>query len=188
MKINQIVGEHKKGFRAKKYARKPVNAIGPKKPPKKPEPIQSQGPVGPGDTKLGEGGTFADAKIVANDGKTITVAMPDGTQIQKPLASALSKDEQGHDIFNMQTKTAMGAPATPEQSPEEKFKPGSDIQVNTGEPIEEEGGDENDPSLATASMPEVNQEPEPAPVAERSERGTRSNVELESMLRIAGLR
>lgn len=49
MKINQIVGEHKKGFKAKKYAKKPVNAIGPKKPAKKPEPITAQGPVGPGD-------------------------------------------------------------------------------------------------------------------------------------------
>lgn len=49
MKINQIVGEHKKGFRAKKYAKKPINTIAPKKP----EPIKPQGPVGPGD-KLNE--------------------------------------------------------------------------------------------------------------------------------------
>lgn len=253
MKIKQIVGEHKKGFRAKKYARKPTNTIAPKKP----EPIKAQGPVGPGDIKVNEGadlqevarihqelmnsnpqyaaevqaknlslirgigpeaqkhnqavwqqiamlqqkyatvkeddleemGTMADAKIVANDGKTITVALPDGTQIQKPMASALSKDEQGNDVFNIQTKTAAGAPAQPEQSPEQKFKPGSDISVNTGEPIEEEGGDENDPSLATASTPEVNQQPEPTPVAERQQRGSnKSNIELESMLRIAGLR
>lgn len=248
MKIKQIVGEHKKGFRAKKYAKKPTNTIAPKKP----EPIKAQGPVGPGDVKLNEDvasihqelmnsnpqyaaeikaknlslirglgpeaqqhnqavwqqigmlqqkyapvqeadleetGAFADAKIVANDGKTITVAMPDGTQIQKPMASALSKDEQGNDIFNLQTKTAAGAPAQPELSPEQKFKAGADIQVNTGEPIEEEGGDENDPSLATTASPEINQQPEPTPVAERRERGSRtSNVELEAMLRIAGLR
>lgn len=49
MKINQIVGEHKKGFRAKKYAKKPTNTIAPKKP----EPIKPQVPVGPGD-KLNE--------------------------------------------------------------------------------------------------------------------------------------
>lgn len=42
MKVKQIVGEHKKGFRAKKYARKPTNTIAPKKP----EPIKPQGPVG----------------------------------------------------------------------------------------------------------------------------------------------
>lgn len=49
MKIKQIVGEHKKGFRAKKYAKKPQNTIAPKKP----EPIKPQGPVGAGD-KLNE--------------------------------------------------------------------------------------------------------------------------------------
>ena len=39
MKINQVVSEHAKGMRAKKYARKPVNPVAPKKPEgtKKPE-------------------------------------------------------------------------------------------------------------------------------------------------------
>lgn len=32
MKIHHIVGEHKKGVRAKKYNKKPINTIGPKKP------------------------------------------------------------------------------------------------------------------------------------------------------------
>lgn len=32
MKVNQVVGEHAKGMRAKKYARKPVNPVAPKKP------------------------------------------------------------------------------------------------------------------------------------------------------------
>jgi len=45
MKVNQIVGEHKKGFRAKKYASKPKNTIAPKKP----EPIKPVGTVKPGD-------------------------------------------------------------------------------------------------------------------------------------------
>jgi hypothetical protein len=41
MKVNQIVGEHSKGMRAKKYARKPINSIAPKKPeaPKKAEKV-----------------------------------------------------------------------------------------------------------------------------------------------------
>lgn len=32
MKVNQVVGEHAKGMRAKKYARKPINPVAPKKP------------------------------------------------------------------------------------------------------------------------------------------------------------
>lgn len=32
MKVNQVVGEHTKGMRAKKYARKPINPVAPKKP------------------------------------------------------------------------------------------------------------------------------------------------------------
>lgn len=32
MKVNQVVSEHAKGMRAKKYARKPVNPVAPKKP------------------------------------------------------------------------------------------------------------------------------------------------------------
>ena len=45
MKVKQVVGEHKKGFRAKKYASKPKNTIAPKKP----EPIKPVGTVKPGD-------------------------------------------------------------------------------------------------------------------------------------------
>jgi hypothetical protein len=39
MKVNQVVSEHAKGMRAKKYARKPINPVAPKKPEgtKKPE-------------------------------------------------------------------------------------------------------------------------------------------------------
>ena len=42
MKVKQVVGEHKKGFRAKKYASKPKSYI---------EPIKPQGPVAPGEQK-----------------------------------------------------------------------------------------------------------------------------------------
>lgn len=48
MKVNQIIGEHKKGFRAKKYASKPKKYI---------EPIKPQGPVGAGE-KVNEGLTI----------------------------------------------------------------------------------------------------------------------------------
>ncbi len=42
MKVKQVVGEHKKGFRAKKYASKPKPYI---------EPVKPQGPVAPSEQK-----------------------------------------------------------------------------------------------------------------------------------------
>lgn len=40
MKVNQIIGEHKKGFRAKKYTKKTQHTI---------EPVKPKKPVGPGE-------------------------------------------------------------------------------------------------------------------------------------------
>ena len=42
MKVKQIVGEHKKGFRAKKYTKKTQHTI---------EPVKPKKPVGPGEEK-----------------------------------------------------------------------------------------------------------------------------------------
>lgn len=135
MKVNQIVGEHKKGMRAKKYARKPFNTIGPKKP----EP-----PKAPDETTVGEdlgSMTNTSGKVIANDGKTITVAMPDGTQIQKPITpDTMATDPQGKPVVNLATQQTMGA-TQPQQSPQDMFAKGKDITVNTGKPIEEIGGD-----------------------------------------------
>lgn len=66
MKVKQVVGEHKKGFRAKKYARKPINAIAPQKP---------QGPVS-------ESTPVAVGKVNAvNPDGTVSITDPQGNQI-----------------------------------------------------------------------------------------------------------
>lgn len=142
MKVNQIVSEHKKGHRAKKYTKKPGSAIGTKKA----EPIKPQGPLKVGQVNEA---TLSTGKVVANDGKTITVAMPDGTQIQKPI-TAVSNDPQGNPVFNLVSTPAPGqAPGTPTpQTPQQKYPTGSNMPVNTGAPVEEEhddiGGDKTD--------------------------------------------
>jgi hypothetical protein len=132
MKVNQIVGEHKKGMRAKKYARKPINAIAPKKPESPKGPEQANEDIG--------SMTGSAAKVIANDGKSITVAMPDGTQIQKPIGpNMLATDQQGKPIVNLSTQQP-GQPAVPpatQQNPQDMFAKGKDITVNTGKPIEE---------------------------------------------------
>lgn len=139
MKVSQIVSEHKKGVRAMKYAKKPQNTIAPKKPQK---------PVGASD-EVKEGAAIQ-GEIVANDGKTITVAMPDGTQIQKPIAAAINKDAQGNATFNVMTPTASGAaPSTP-QTPEQEFQRGQRIDINTGSDSTATMGEEqgSDPQMS----------------------------------------
>ncbi len=71
-----------------------------------------------------------DAKIVANDGKTITIAMPDGTQIQKPVATAIAQDQQGQTVFNLTSQPGQTANAAQQQS-QQKLTPGATIPVNT---------------------------------------------------------
>lgn len=130
MKVNQIVSEHKKGRRAIKYTKKPASTA-----------IKPQGPVKPGQ-EVNEA-TLSTGKVVANDGKTITVAMPDGTQIQKPI-TAVAKDEQGKPVFNLVTPQVPGqTPGAPQaaQTPQQQYPMGSNMPVNTGEPMEEEGED-----------------------------------------------
>ena len=127
MKVKQIVGEHKKGFRAKKYAKKPVNTIAPKKP--------EANTIKPGD-KVDEDMTATQGKIVANDGKTITVGLPDGTQIQKPIANALGKDPQtGAPVFNVATAQTPATMGQAQQDPAQATAAGQSISVNTGEPV-----------------------------------------------------
>lgn len=71
-----------------------------------------------------------DAKIVANDGKMITIAMPDGTQIQKPVATAIAQDQQGQTVFNLTSQPGQTANAA-QQQPQQKLTPGATIPVNT---------------------------------------------------------
>lgn len=132
MKVKQIVGEHTKGMRAKIYARKPTNTIGPKKPeaPKKQDQANE------------DFGTMTNSsgKVIANDGKTITVAMPDGTQIQKPIGpDTMATDPQGKAVVNLATQQQAGAPQT-QQNTQDMFAKGKDVTINTGKPIEEIGG------------------------------------------------
>lgn len=121
MKIKDIVSEHAKGRRAKVYAKKPINTVAPKKP----------------EAPVSEDITASSGKIVANDGKTITVAMPDGTQIQKPLANALGQDQQGNPVFNVMNPQGTGTPTGQQADPATKLAAGSSIAVNTGTPTED---------------------------------------------------
>ena len=130
MKVKQIVGEHKKGVRAMKYAKKPQNTIEPKKPQKQ--------TIKPGD-KVDEDMTATQGKIVANDGKTITVGLPDGTQIQKPIATALGKDPQtGAPVFNVATAQTPATMGQAQKDPAQATAAGQQISVNTGAPVEDQ--------------------------------------------------
>lgn len=132
MKVKQVVGEHTKGMRAKKYARKPINTIAPKKP-EQPRAVEKKDGVS---EDLGSM-TNTSGKIIANDGKTITVAMPDGTQIQKPITpDTMATDQQGKPVVNLATQPTAGG-VQPQQSPQDMFAKGKDISINTGKPIEE---------------------------------------------------
>ena len=130
MKVSQIVSEHKKGFKAKKYASKPKNTIAPKKP------IKTVGPGEEQDLKeLGLDPANAEGTVVANDGKTMTVALPDGTQITKPVMGTIGQDAEGQDVFNMMTQPNPGqSPTTAAQTPQQKFAPGTKIPVSTAPP------------------------------------------------------
>lgn len=143
MKVNQIVSEHKKGVKAIKYGKKTKGAVPVYGPDSKDAKLKPVKPSGAGQ-KIDEFDmTNSSAKVINNDGKTITFAMPDGTQIQKPITpNTLSADKTGKPVVNMMptagTAPTMGAAPT-QQSPEEIFGKGKDIAINTGEPIEEVG-------------------------------------------------
>jgi hypothetical protein len=141
MKVNQIVGEHKKGVKAKIYAKKPIPLIGPEALKRKEDAKKKAASNTTANEELASM-TGSSAKVVANDGRTITIAMPDGTQIQKPIGpNMLSTDQQGKAIVNLNTQQvqgqAPGAPSAPQQNPQDMFARGKDVMVNTGEPVEE---------------------------------------------------
>lgn len=112
-------------------------------------PVPVKGPA-PNDAELKtvkEEATMATGKVVANDGKTITVAMPDGTQIQKPIMAAIAKDAEGKPVFNVASAPQPGvAPGAgqPPQTPQQQYPTGSTMPVNTGAPMEETNNDPND--------------------------------------------
>lgn len=138
MKVNQIVSEHKKGYRAKKYARKPINTIAPKKPVAVgDQPINELGlettsqettaPNTPAPTDPASQGT-----VISQDDKSITVQMPDGTQVKKDLISGVTTDPNGNPVFQAgTTQQAPGTAPQQQQNPMQKLVPGAKIAVNT---------------------------------------------------------
>jgi hypothetical protein len=162
MKVKQIVDEHKKGVRAHKYTKKPVNpsAIHAKAKEKlqaiKPMEDMSSAPVAPGQDAQGT--------IVASDEKTVTVQMPDGTQIKKDLLGAITQDAQGNDVFNMTTQPDGQANPTTQQTPQQRLAAGTKITIN------------NQPPQQTMGAPA-------RPMGESAD-----NILLDKMLTIAGLR
>ena len=200
MKVKQIVGEHKKGVRALKYGKKTKGTVPVYGPDSKDAKLKPVKPVGPGQ-KVDEevNMTNSSAKVIANDGKTITFAMPDGTQIQKPITpNTLSADKTGKPVVNMNpaagSPQTMGATQAP-QSPEEIFAKGKDVTVNTGEPIEEIGEQPVSgmapaaPGEAPAQDPAQQTTAQPAPATKTAPVSERKFKEaLDAMLTIAGLR
>ncbi len=181
MKVNQIVSEHKKGVKAMKYGKKTKGTVPVYGPDSKDAKLKPVKPTGAGQ-KIDEFDmTNSSAKVINNDGKTITFAMPDGTQIQKPITpNTLSADKTGKPVVNMMPATGtpqtMGTAQAP-MSPEEIFAKGKDIAINTGEPIEEVGEEE----LAAMA-------PKATPTRSTQVSDRKFKEALNAMLSIAGLR
>ena len=161
MKVNQITSEHKKGVRAHKYTKKPVNPSAVHaKAQEKLKPIKPMEDLSTETTA----GSDTQGTIVASDDKSITVQMPDGTQIKKDLVGAISQDAQGNDVFNMATQQPGQANPTQQQTPQQRLAAGTKIAVSTQPPQQTMG--------------------QPArPMGEAAD-----NALLDKMLTIAGLR
>lgn len=161
MKVKQIVGEHKKGVRAHKYTKKPVNPSAVHAKAK--EKLQPITPMEDLSTETTTTGSDTQGTIVASDDKSITVQMPDGTQIKKDLVGAITQDAQGNDVFNMSTQPNQTNP-TQQQTPQQRLAAGTKIAISTQPPQQTMG--------------------QPArPMGESAD-----NVLLDKMLTIAGLR
>ena len=170
MKVNQIVDEHKKGVRAHKYTKKPVNpsaihakakeklqAIKPMEDASAPTPstVQPQAPAG----------QEVEGTVISQDDTTMTVQMPDGTQVKKDIIGAITKDAQGNPVFQAgQAPQAPGTAPNTQQNTQQRLTPGSKIAVNT------------QPQQQTMGAPA-------RPMGESAD-----NILLDKMLTIAGLR
>ena len=163
MKVNQIVSEHKKGVRAHKYTKKPVNPSAVHAKAK--EKLQAIKPME--DISTETTGSDTQGTIVASDDKSITVQMPDGTQIKKDLLGAITQDAQGNDVFNM---TSQQQPGQPPQSPQQQQTPQQRLAAGT--------------KIAISTQPPQQTMGQPArPMGESAD-----NILLDKMLTIAGLR
>ena len=136
MKVNQIVGEHKKGVRAHKYTKKPVDhSVAHAKAKEKLQAIKPMEDIAPAPT-ASTANAGGEGTIVASDDKSITIQMADGTQIKKDLADgAISTDANGNPVFQAGTTPQQaGTNPNQQQTPQQKLVAGAKISVNTQTP------------------------------------------------------
>jgi hypothetical protein len=117
MKVKQIVGEHKKGVRAKIYTKKPQNTIAPAKP-KKPE-----GPVS------------EDAKITKSDTTGVEITADDGVKTTLPpeKAAALTPDPSNPNEYDLNP-----AATSPTGDTATGPKVGANVEIKTAEAVSDD--------------------------------------------------
>jgi hypothetical protein len=131
MKVNQIVGEHKKGVRAHKYTKKPVDhSVAHAKAKEKLQAIKPMEDMAPPQTTNSQG-TAGEGTIVASDEKSVTVQMPDGTQIKKDLLGGVTTDANGNPVFQAGANPQQAGTTPQQQTPQQKLAAGTKIAVNT---------------------------------------------------------
>jgi hypothetical protein len=138
MKVKQIVDEHKKGFRAKKYAHKPKNTIAPKKP----EPIKPVGTVKPGDevkeTAIAGQMVGKVSKVDPATGK-VDVQSPTGqttTVDATQITPGDTPNKLSMQVPNVQPGMEVDAAKTIEENPEAPYY----VDVSSGKPMAKTGG------------------------------------------------
>jgi hypothetical protein len=110
MKVNQIVGEHKKGFRAKKYAQKPKKYI---------EPIKPQGPSNAKEpvSETQPGGLVGKISAVDKSKGTATIQGPAGET--KTIDVSQLKPGENNTVTLNTPELTPGTPVNAEKSMEE---------------------------------------------------------------------
>lgn len=140
MKINQIVGEHKKGVKAKIYNKKGPEA---RKVPKRP----------PQQTPAGVATAFAETATLGDyiPGKSATIKDPEhGKEYTLDLTkpenmAALHPNDQGEIEFNPDFDAAGGGLGAQAQGQEQTpLQPGAPITIKTATQEEDMGGDPGD--------------------------------------------
>lgn len=133
MKVNQIVGEHKKGYRAKKYAQKPKQFIEPVKPqaPVSPEEQRKQAKESMSETQ--PGGMVGKVSQVNQAAGTATITGPDG-QAKTVDLSQLKPGENNTLTLNtpdIAPGTVVNAEKNMEEGPEVPYY----VDVSSGTPM-----------------------------------------------------
>jgi len=168
MKVNQIVGEHKKGMRAKIYARKPKTGPEPRKA------VEPNKEAGVDEAVLQQIKPGISAQIKDPE-KGITYDI----DLSKPeMAAALTPDEKGGLQFDPTPQPAGAQLAAPGATGPQ---PGQEVVIKTDEEQDDLGpigGDPTDDFIDDVVDHDF----------ERSARGEPHARELDAMLRIAGLR